>query len=103
METHQKKRLEIMIEAPVAEKVTALLEEKGVLGYTVLPAIRGLGPDGAWTREGAVGLAGQSVMIVCILSPERKDALIDDLFQFLRRHIGFVAISDCEVIRSDRF
>lgn len=103
VETFAKKRIEILAETPVIPKVTALLKEKGALGFTVLPAVSGFGPHGEWSREGMVGVAGQMQMVLCIVSEEKKDALLDDLFQLLSRHIGFLAISDCEVVRSERF
>lgn len=103
MRTHPKKRIEIVVEAPLVPRVTALLTEQGALGFTVMPAISGLGPDGPWSRDGQVGTVGQMQMILCILSTDRTDALLDALFPMLSRQIGFVTISDCEVVRPERF
>lgn len=103
MELHRKKRLEILVEAPIVPRVTALLEAKGALGYTVLPALSGLGADGPWSRDGMVGPAGQMLMVLCILSEDKKDAVLEALFPLVKRHIGSLAVSDCEVVRPERF
>tara|TARA_Y100001934_G_scaffold230411_1_gene277994 strand:+ start:286 stop:420 length:135 start_codon:yes stop_codon:yes gene_type:complete len=43
------------------------------------------------------------VAVVCILSPETLEPLLDKVFAMLSRHIGVVSVSDCEVMRPDRF
>ena len=103
METFPKKRMEIIVEAPIVSMTTALLERKGVRAYTVLPTLRGLGQEGAWSGEGQVGPTGQMMMILAVTTEERMQTLLDDLRAQLQRHFGYVTISDCEVMRSDRF
>ena len=41
--------------------------------------------------------------VVCILSPEMLEPLLDKAFAMLSRHMGIVSVSDCEVMRPDRF
>jgi len=43
------------------------------------------------------------IAVVCIVAPDRKDALLDAAFDVLDRHIGVVSVSDCEVLRAERF
>ena len=43
------------------------------------------------------------VSVVCIIRPERLDALLDAAFSVVERHIGVVTITDCEVLRAERF
>ena len=59
--------------------------------------------DGLWSREGLVASTGQMVAVVCILSPETLEPLLDKVFAMLSRHIGVISVSDCEVMRPDRF
>lgn len=103
MQTFKKKRMEIIVEAPIVPLTTALLERKGVRAYTVLPTLRGLGQEGRWSGEGQVGAAGQMMLILAVTTEERMQTLLDDLHAQLQRHFGYVTISDCEVMRSDRF
>ena len=102
MQTHKAKRVEIIIEAPMQSRLTEALRRAGVTGYTVLPVLGGSGRSGDWTREGQVGRAGM-VAVVCLIRPERLDTLLDAAFAVVERHIGVVSVSDCEVLRAERF
>lgn len=103
MKTHPKKRIEIMVEAPLLERVLDLLDKQGVSGYTVLPAIAGRGKDGSWHRDGLVGRVGAVVQVFCILDESRVDQVLEPLFRLVSRQIGIVTISDVQVIRPEHF
>ncbi|HSF64050.1 MAG TPA: transcriptional regulator [Paracoccaceae bacterium] len=102
MQTHRAKRVEIIIEAPMEGRLTEALAKAGVTGFTVLPVLGGSGRSGQWSREGQVGRSGM-VAVVCILRPERVDAALDAAFRVVERHIGVVTVTDCEVLRAERF
>jgi nitrogen regulatory protein PII len=102
MQTHKAKRVEIIIEAPMEGRLTAALVGAGVTGFTVLPVTGGSGRSGQWTREGQVGRSGM-VAVVCLIRPERLDGLLDAAFAVVERHIGVVSVTDCEVLRAERF
>jgi PII-like signaling protein len=103
MKTYAKKRIDIMVEAPLMARVLALLDDRGVSGYTVIPAIAGRGESGSWHRDGLVGRAGAVVLVFCILDASRVDAVLEPLFKLVSRQIGIVTVSDVEVIRPDHF
>ena len=103
MKTFPKKRMEIIVEAPIVSMTTELLERHGVRAYTVLPTLRGLGQEGSWSGEGQVGMVGQMMMILAVTTEDRMQRVLDDLYAQLQRHFGYVTISDCEVMRSDFF
>ena len=103
METHPKKRLEIIVERPILRRVLDLLDELDVPGYTVLPALAGRGRRGKWRREGMVGEAGQMVAITCVMDESRIDAVLGPVFKLVSRQIGIVTVSDVEVIRQEHF
>ncbi len=103
MQTYPKKRIDIMVEAPLLKRVVGLLDDLGVTGYTVLPALAGRGIDGTWHRDGLVGRVGAVVQIFCVLDEGRVDAVIEPLFELVSRQIGIVTISDVQVIRKDHF
>ncbi len=102
MQTHQAKRVEIIIEAPMERRLTETLIKAGVTGFTVLPVLGGSGRSGHWSREGQVGRSGM-VAVICIVRPERVDALLEAAFKVVERHIGVVSVSDCQVLRAERF
>ncbi|MEM9939850.1 MAG: transcriptional regulator [Pseudomonadota bacterium] len=103
MQTHNAKRVEIIIEAVMERRLTDALNESGVTGYTVLPVLGGSGSSGQWSREGQVGRAAGMVSVVCLIRPERLDALLDAAFAVVERHIGVVSVSDAQVLRAERF
>jgi len=103
MQTHKAKRVEMTIEAVMETRLTGALIKAGVTGFTVLPVLGGSGRSGHWSREGQVSRAGGMGSVVCIIRPERLDALLDAAFSVVERHIGVVAVTDCEVLRAERF
>ena len=103
MQTHKAKRVAIIIEAVMERRLTEAMQKAGVTGYTVLPVLGGSGRSGEWSREGQVGRASGMVQVVCIIRPERVDALLEAAFSVVDRHIGVVSVSDCEVLRAERF
>lgn len=103
MQTHQAKRVEITIEAIMQSRLTDALRKAGVTGYTVLPVLGGSGRSGDWVRSGEIGRASGMVQVVCIIRPDRLDALLEAAFTVVNKHIGIVTILDCDVLRAERF
>ena len=103
MQTHKAKRVAIIIEQVMQSRLTDAMAEAGVTGWTLLPVLGGSGQSGEWSREGQVSRAGGMVQVVCVIRPERLDALLKAAFSVVERHIGIVSISDCEVLRAERF
>ena len=102
MEMHDAKRVSIVIEAPLESRLTDALMEAGVTGYTVMPVTGGSGRSGQWTRDGQVGRAGMS-NVVCLIKPERLEALLEAAFKVVEPHIGVVSVTDAQVLRAERF
>ena len=102
MQTDDAKRVEIIIEAPMEGRLTDALQAAGVTGFTVLPVLGGSGRSGQWSREGQVGRAGM-VAVICLIRPERLDALLEAAFRVVARHMGVVSITDTQVLREERF
>lgn len=103
MQTHKAKRVEITIEKVMESRLTAALQGAGVTGYTVLPVLGGSGRSGPWDRAGQVSRASGMSQVVCIIKPDRLDGLLDAAFSVVERHIGVVCITDCDVLRAERF
>lgn len=103
MQTHDAKRVEIIIEAVMERRLTDILTEAGVTGFTVLPVRGGSGRSGRWSREGQVGRAAGMSAVVCVIRPDRLDALLEAVFAVVDRHIGIVTVTDAQVLRAERF
>lgn len=102
MQTHDAKRVEIIIEAPMERRLTDALVKAGVTGFTVLPVLGGSGRSGQWSREGQLGRAGM-VAVICLIRAEKLDALLEAAFAVVERHIGVVSVTDTQVLRAERF
>ncbi len=103
METHDAKRVAIIVEAPMQRRLTDAIEASGVTGYTIIPVVGGSGRSGQWTAEGQVSRAGGMMQVICVIRPERLNDLLDHVFEVVERHIGVVTVSDCQVLRAERF
>ncbi|MEM7751314.1 MAG: DUF190 domain-containing protein [Pseudomonadota bacterium] len=103
METFVKKRIDIMVEAPLMNRMIEILERLEVGGYTVVPAIAGRGKSGAWHRDGQVGRAGAVILIFCIVDESKIDEILTPIFELVAQQIGIVTVSDVRVIRPDNF
>jgi len=103
MKTHKAKRVEITIEAVMRSRLTDALEKTGVTGYTVLPVLGGSGRSGEWSRAGQVSRASGMAQVICIVRPDKLDDLLDAAFAVVERHIGVVSVTDCDVLRAERF
>ncbi|MCK0168788.1 DUF3240 family protein [Jannaschia sp. S6380] len=103
MQTHPAKRVEIIIEEMMERRLTEALHGADVTGFTILPVKGGSGRSGRWSRAGQVSRAGGMVAVVCIVRPERLDELLDAAFTVVEQHIGVVCVTDCGVLRAERF
>lgn len=103
MKMHDAKRVEIIIEAVMEKRLTAILIEEGVTGFSVLPVKGGSGRSGQWSRQGTIGRADGMSAVVCLIRPDRMDGLIAAIMTVLERHIGVVNVTEAQVLRAERF
>ncbi|NIY75793.1 transcriptional regulator [Thalassospira sp. HF15] len=103
MEKHDAKRVAIIIESVMEGRLRQALQGAGVTGFSVLPVLGGSGRSGNWTRDDTISRGGGMVQVICIIRPSKLDALLEAAFEVVDRHIGVVTISDCQVLRADRF
>jgi Nitrogen regulatory protein P-II len=102
MQTTLKKRLEIVIEAPVLDRLTRVFDNRAS-GFTVIPALTGRGTHGVWSRAGEIGDAGRMVILFAIIDPDELDETLEAVYKVVSRQIGIVSVSDVQVVRDDHF
>ena len=103
METHRRKRLEIVVEKAFARHVTDLLEAwQGITGYTVLPYLGGSGHHGLRAPDAITDVL-DNVVIVVITQEEVARPLLDALMPLLEDRVGIVSLADVEVVRAAHF
>ena len=98
-----KKRIDIVVEAPLIRTLTNTLDQAQVPGYSVLPILEGRGMLNAWSSEGQISDAANMVALLCIVDAAHADEVVDAVFAAIRDRIGFVTISDVFVLRPERF
>ena len=103
MKTYPKKRIEIIIEAPLSRRMTEQLDRAGVTGYSVMPLIGGKGLSGSWSAEGQISRASGMVAIICITDADLADKVLSEVFSIVSRQIGIVSMSDVVVIHPEHF
>ena len=103
METHPKIRMDILIEAPLRNRLSDLLARHDVSGFTIFPAIGGQGGEGDWSRIGQITDMGQMLLFTCILDRSRASEMLEELYEDLADHIGYVTTTDVNVIRPNKF
>ena len=103
MQTHPKKRIEVIIEAPLMRRVMRCLDHGEVSGCSVMSITAGRGRGGSWSADDQVGEAGQMVALVCITDASKVDEILDLIFAVVSHQIGLITVSDVAVVRPERF
>lgn len=103
MDTTAKKKLEIIIEAPMLDRLCRLLDQLELGGYTVLPAVSGRGRNGSWSRKGEISESQRMYVLFAVLDARDLPRVLDEVYAIVARQIGIVTISDVAVIRAEHF
>jgi PII-like signaling protein len=103
MQSHPKKRVDVIVEVPLMRRIIDRLDQANVSGYSVMPIIAGRGHASSWTADGQISNATQMLAIVCITDASKIDHLLESIFAVISHQIGFVTISDVSVVRPERF
>lgn len=92
------KRLEIVIDAPLSERVTKLLARHGLTGWTVLRGATGEGDSGSRFADELTGVSNNHV-ILSTCPPESLAALMEDMRGLLERFGGVCLVSDAHWLK----
>lgn len=101
IETVIRKRIEILADRALVNRVTDAIDEAAITGWTILPVSAGKGRDGRWRDERVTG--ADKVLVLTVASAEKADALAQRLAPILTSHGLLLTMWDVEVIRGERF
>lgn len=102
VDTVQRRKIEILVDAPLVRRIVAAAEAAGVTGYTLLPVLGGSGHGGRWSDDQVTG-AEAKVMFVTITNELKAAALRDALAPLLESH-GLLLVSGIvDVVRAAKF
>jgi len=100
MPTVARKKLEVIIEAPVLRRLETILQEEGVRGWSVFRSVEGAGSHGEWSS----GFASTEKRLVwAVTNAETAERVLDRILPFLEDYPGVVCVSDVGVLRPERF
>lgn len=102
MPGHPRKKIEIIVEAPLQRAVLDWLSGQGVKGWSLLPKVIGGGQHGERSGDD-VTRAFDNVMIVAVTAEPVARQVLDGFHQRFANAVAIVYISDVEVARPDRF
>ncbi|QLC24180.1 hypothetical protein HFP57_03480 [Parasphingopyxis algicola] len=102
VETVTRKRIEILVDKPLAHVPIRAAADVGIAGYSLIPVQSGAGRHGSWRNDRISG-AENKVIFLTIASEEKADALVDQLAPKLDSHSLLLTVSDVQVVRGDRF
>lgn len=102
MKLHQKKRVEIVVEATRAHRILEMIESLGATGYTMIPEVSGKGHRGV-RDEAHVSDVFRNVLIIVIAKEQLAIRIIEESQKLLTDYAGIVYVSDVWVVRDDHF
>jgi nitrogen regulatory protein PII len=92
------KRIEIVIEEPLMERMANLLRDLGAPGYTVLRRVSGMGDRGLRRADEPTGTATNCVFVIAC-DPAAVDALVAGIRPMLSKFGGVCLVSDAHWLR----
>jgi hypothetical protein len=101
-ETVLRKRIDILVDAPLLPRIIKAAEGAGIKAHTVFPALSGTGHAGGWSDDQITG-ASSKVLFVAITTVEKAAALTDGLAPLLDSYGLVLILSDVQVIRAAKF
>ena len=102
MPGHPRKKIEIIVEAPLQRSVLDWLSQQGVKGWSLLPRVIGGGQHGERSGDD-VTRAFDNVMIVAVTAEPIARQVLDGFHRRFANAVAIVYISDVEVARPDHF
>lgn len=102
MQTHRRKKVEIVVEVMRAPRIVEMIEKAGAKGYTVIPNVSGKGRRGV-RGDGDVVNVFQNALIIVITTEEIAARIVEEAHRLLENYAGVVFLSDVEVVREDHF
>ena len=102
MQTHPKKKVEVIVEIALAKRLQDTIDALGAKGYSVIPNLRGKGKWGERANTGVFGVF-ENVMIVVITGEETAHRILEAVRDLTDKGIAIAYMSDVEVMREEHF
>lgn len=93
------KRIEIVVEASLAQKLTDVLEQLGLPGFTLIPDVRGSGDRGRRRADELSGESSNCLLLIACDDQATVDAILEAVRPVLVRSGGICLVSDAQWLR----
>lgn len=98
----QRRRIEVLVDRPLARLLVELAQEAGISSYSFLPVLGGAGQNGVWMDEEVSGAQAKMVFLT-VASEDKTQALVEKLAPLLDSHGLVLFVSNVDVVRGARF
>lgn len=102
IQTFTRKRIDILVDAPLCDWLAEVASEAGIDHYTLLAAHSGRGRSGSWCDDDGFGAVAKR-MFVAVSNEAKVGQLLDLLAPSIESYGLVITIYDVEVIRGERF
>ncbi|MCB1685927.1 MAG: hypothetical protein R3E82_01870 [Pseudomonadales bacterium] len=93
------KRIEIVIEQPLARRMADLLSDLGAPGYTIIQQTGGRGDRGLRRADEPTGTSSNCVFIIACETEDAMTRIIEGVRPLLSRSGGICLVSDAMWVR----
>ncbi len=93
------KRIEIVIEHPLAPRLAKLLSDLGVPGYTMIDGASGAGDRGTRRADELTGVSANSVFIIACDDESLVKEIIEGIRPMLSTSGGICLVSDAHWVK----
>jgi hypothetical protein len=101
-ETIRRRRIEVLVDAPLARRIIAAAQLVGIAGYTLLPTLEGQGAGGHWSDDQISG-AQSKRLFLSVTSQAKAAAFVEAVAPLLDSHGLLLLLSDVDVVRGGKF
>lgn len=102
MPAYPRKKIEIVVERPLARRVLDWLSAQGVKGHSLIPNVSGSGHHGS-RGPGDVSGVFENVLIIAVAPADKAYAILEASTTQMKDTAAVVFLSDVEVARPEHF
>ena len=93
------KRIEIVIEAPLAQGLAQQLRALGAPGFTLIPDVRGEGDRGVRRADELTGVSSNCLILIACDDDATLTSILETVRPLLKRSGGMCMVSDAHWLR----
>jgi len=99
---HRRKKIEVVIEAPLTRAVIDWLGGQGVKGYSLIPRVSGGGHHGERQNDDVTRVF-ENVLIIAVAPEAVARKVLEQFHSRFPNVTGIIYLSDVDVARSEHF